>query len=194
MNLKHGCLQDFAVRLRISLLSLILIIIHLPTHTIITQVHRAKHRQDSLADTAPTMESRILLPKTLPSTPLPHGTSPPPLKRSPSSLLGISTTTRHRRGNVRVRSSSGDTVTMPMGLANWRRLPKDTPQHPVLRTCRARSKSGSAAGTGSSSTGTVKKGLGMGMKGTPAKKGWTRSKSKTRVGLLCHNVLCDGHD
>lgn len=176
----------------------------------------------------------------LPSSPLPHDGTPPPLCRSPSSLANVSYATRRRRGRLIPATSddellpnseddedeeggsgrSGDYgagrsgpqlsssslsggVTMPVGLANWRRVPK------VVSQSRSRSgsasaqqggrgimasaasvdgngtsrhaKSGRKEGSSGSFMGRARKqGLGMGMKGTPAKRGWSKSKSTSK--------------
>lgn len=111
----------------------------------------------------------VLHSLVVPTSPLPHQAEPPPLTRSPSSLLGLTESQKRRRKNMSRASSNEPTVAG--GLSNWRRQPKA---------------GGIGTGTGTTGSGGTsekkkrKGALGMGMQGTPAKRG-KRSHSKVSV-------------
>jgi hypothetical protein len=121
----------------------------------------------------------------------------------------------HRNNFQLSSSSTGGGVTMLVGLANWRRMPKSSSSQqernrPESGASGISSGSGSrlnnpsvstfgsagAEGASSRTSGgggkrSRKMGLGMGMKGTPATKGYSKSKSRSnsRVSSLYFNRL-----
>lgn len=107
---------------------------------------------------------RIRLPGQS-TSPIPHIADPAPLLPSPSSVLGLTASERRRRKQMSRDSSE---PTLASGLANWRRAPKKPDTVSGTGTTGSNDTSGRKKGF---------KGVGMGMQGTPAKKG-KRSDSK----------------